>query len=266
MINYCLHCLYGSYIETVYSCIIGGGTSGHPSDSFDYRYFYSEDRKCDYTCGLARDAATSVIAQRKRGKFYEAAWINNTLRFYKNNPSALGIHVELICLACIADMGLDYGDIHIKPKIPTNFVGNLINLLDIIPSDPQQGFSQLYLPENPRFEDLDAVYIEYDDKSDTVHVVPMQVTINARHKDSEAFFYNKWDKWKSKFSEHELTSTFGWIVETGMDWSHMIEETRKTRQTTHVIQPAHKQAFIPLEKVHEPLAKELARVRKGMPW
>jgi hypothetical protein len=116
--------------------------------------------------------------------------------------------VELICLACIADMGLNYGDVHIKSKVPVNFVGNLDSLLDIIPSDPPLGFFQLYLPENSRFEDIDGVYIEYDHQLNTVHVVPMQVTINARHKDSETLFYNKWAKWKSKFSEHQAHLDF----------------------------------------------------------
>ena len=57
------------------------------------------------------------------------------LRFYENNPSALWMQVELICR--ITDMGLNSGDVHIKSKIPMNFIGNLNNLLVITPSNPQ---------------------------------------------------------------------------------------------------------------------------------
>jgi hypothetical protein len=226
----------------------------HPSDSFDHRYFFYcvEDRNCDYTCGLAREAAKKVIAQRKHGIFYEYKWIS-TLRFYKNNPSALGIQVELICLSCIADMGLNFGDIHIKSQIPVKFAGNLDSLLDMIPSKLRRGFSQLYLLENPRFEDIGALHVEYDHQSNMVHVVPMRVTINSRHKDSEALFYNKWSKWESKFSEYKLTSTFAWIVETEILWQKITTQTK----------PKHMQAVIPLVNVHEALAKELAWIRKG---
>jgi len=45
---------------------------------------------------------------------------------------------------------------------------DLNSLLDMIPN-PQRGFFQLYLPENPRFEDIDGAYIEYDHRSNTVH-------------------------------------------------------------------------------------------------
>ena len=160
-------------------------------------------------------------------------------------------------------MGVNHGDIHIKSKIPVRFVGNLDSLLDIIPSDPPPGFFQLYVPENPRFEDIDGVYVEYNHKSDTVHVIPMQVTINARHKDSETLFYNKWAKWKSKFFKHKLTSTFAWIVETEIFWEEVKQTTRETRQVTQVITPNHMSASIPLVKVHLPLANELARIRKA---
>ena len=173
--------------------------------------------------------------------------------------------MELICLACITDMGLNYGGVHIEPKVPVIFMNNLDSLLDIIPSTPQRDFCQLYLPMNSRFEDIDAAYIEYDHRSNTVHVVPMQITINGRHKDSEALFYNKWAKWKSKFSQYKLISTFAWIVATEIYWAKIVERTRQTRQTTEVITPEHMLAVIPLVNVHEPLAKELERVRKNTP-
>jgi len=182
----------------------------------------------------------------------------SSLRFYKNNPSALGMQVELICLACITNMGLNYGDVHINPKVSKNFVGNL---LDVVPSNLQRGFSQLYLPENSRFEDINALYVEYDHRSNTTHMVPMQVTIDGHHKDSEALFYDKWAKWKSKFSRYHLTSTFVWIVETEIYWAEIMAQTRQTRETTQVITPNYKQAVIPLVNVYEPLGKELARLR-----
>ena len=85
-----------------------------------------------------------------------------------------------------------------------NFVANFNSLLDVIPSNPQPGFSQLYLPENSRFEDIDALFIEYNHQLNMVHVVPMQVTINVCHKDSEALFYNKWVMWQSNMRSPRL--------------------------------------------------------------
>jgi len=43
--------------------------------------------------------------------------------------------------------------------------------------------------------------------------VSIQVTINKHHKNLELLFYQKWDKWKAKFSEYTLDTTFMWIME-----------------------------------------------------
>jgi len=238
------------------------------SQSYDYRYFYANDYKGECTCGIARQAAAKLVAQRKLGKFYESDWIN-TLEIYKDNPSALGFQVELICLSCIADMGLTYGKVNIKPVTPTWFAGNLDDLIGQIPAALEPGFSRLYFPLNPRFEDIDAAYVTYNAESNTLTVVAIQITISKNHKDSESLFYQKWDKWKQRFGRYNLNTTFLWIVENETSWKTVMMKQIKTRNNLYEM-PEHGRAYITALKLYEPLGRELDRIRamrlKGEQW
>jgi len=228
--------------------------------SFDYRYFHAKAYKGEHTCGIARQVAAKLVAQKTIGKFYQYEWIS-TLHLYKDNPSALGFQVELICLSFIADVGIDYGGVTIRPMTPTWFPGDLDDLLEIIPI-AIESFSRLYFPLKYQFQDIDAAYVEYDADSNTLTVIPIQVTISKRHKDSEAPFYHKWSKWVKKFSHYNLTTTFLWIIENDLSWRTIKEQNMKTRNTLYEM-PQHKQASITALKLHEPLGKELVRIRTG---
>jgi hypothetical protein len=141
------------------------------------------------------------------------------------------------------------------PEVPTWFRGNkLDDLLNAIPpSDP----SELYLPLNPQFEDFDAIALEYDKKTNTLHVIPIQVTISKRHKDSEALFYHKWKKWESRFPGIKLHSTFIWIVEDTKSTTTIKGEVRNTRQRSRL----SCETMFSAEDVHKPLGEALKRIR-----
>jgi len=229
-------------------------------NSFDYQYFYQNDSDFGLcTCGLARDAAATVIAQKKHSKLYDPVWISN-LHLYKDRPSALGFLVELTCLSCIADFGLNFGDIHLKSTAPIIFYGNLEDLRNQIPSNLSMDFSAFYIPHNPQFEDIDALYFQYKHQSNVATVIPIQVTISKRHTDSEWFFYKSWDSWKTRFHNYTLTTTFVWIVENKISWDKVDAITLATRQSTLRL-PDHHRAAIPVGNLHQGLGTKLAEIR-----
>jgi hypothetical protein len=199
-----------------------------------------------------------IIAKWKISRFYEPKWIDSLLIF-KDNPSTLGFQVEKVCLGCIVDIGLNYAGKHMGPKVPTWFRGNkLDDLFNAIPSSDPSG---LYLPLNPQFEDLDALALEYDKKTNTLHVIPIQVMISKRHKDSEALFYHKWKKWESRFPGIKLCSTFIWIVEDTKSTTAIKGEVGNTRTTKQTKSRDHVQVYLSAEDVHKPLGEALKRIR-----
>ena len=207
---------------------------------------------------MAREVAAVLIAKWKFSRFYEPKWIDS-LHTFKDNPSTLGYQVEKICLACIASIGLNYDGKSTKPQAPIWFRGrNLDALLDAIsPTDP----SGLYLPSHPQFEDIDALILEYNHTAKTLNVIPIQVTINKKHKDSETLFYNKWKKLALKFPGITLTSTFIWITELTKSSKTITEEVRETRTMLQMKKQTHQQVFLAAEDVHKPLAEALERIR-----
>jgi len=166
-------------------------------------------------------------------------------------------------------MGLTYGKVNIKPVTPTWFAGNLDDLIGQIPAALEPGFSRLYFPLNPRFEDIDAAYVTYNAESNTLTVVAIQITISKNHKDSESLFYQKWDKWKQRFGRYNLNTTFLWIVENETSWKTVMMKQIKTRNNLYEM-PEHGRAYITALKLYEPLGRELDRIRamrlKGEQW
>ena len=124
-----------------------------------------------------------------------------------------------------------------NPKVPTWFCSNNLDaLLAAIPSSDSSG---LYLPLNPQFENIDALVLEYNQKANTLNVMPIQVTIGKRHKDSETLFYNKWKKWGLRFPGIMLNSMFIWIVEQMKLSTTIKEDVQKTRTMLQVKMQIH---------------------------
>jgi hypothetical protein len=49
---------------------------------------------------------------------------------------------------------------------------------------------KLFIPANPFFKDIDALYLKVDVEKKMALVVPIQVTVFKTHKNSEVAFYS----------------------------------------------------------------------------
>ncbi len=106
------------------------------------------------------------------------------------------------CLSCIADFGINFGDFQLKSTVPTMLHGDIDDLLKQIPSSLSMDFSAFYIPHNPQFEDIDALYFQYKHQSKAATVIQIQITISKHHTDSEWFFYKNWNNWKTRLSNY----------------------------------------------------------------
>jgi hypothetical protein len=93
-------------------------------------------------------------------------------------------------------------------------------------------------------------------------IVPIQISINPFHKDSEACFYAGWQQWVKHFEDYTLSSTFVRIVEHDCSSKIIDEHLRALRDGTQLIAPQYEQMYITMGDVYGPLGERLqARAR-----
>jgi len=228
------------------------------AECFDHRYFWQDEGTgcCYYTCGLAREGGAIAIRKVKPDKFLTDTWFN-TLDAFEDNPVVVGFIVEQTCLSAMSSLGLNIRDLHWNPLKPKIFSGDLLYAISLETSQA------LYIPDQWNYKDIDALYVYIDKKTKTILIVPIQISINPLHKDSEACFYAGWQRWMKHFEGYTLSSTFLWIVEHDRSWKIVDEQLRAIRGTTQLIAPQHKQMHVTVGDVYPPLGERLeARARR----
>jgi len=224
---------------------------------FDHRYFWKDEttRRCHYTCGLAREGGAIIIRNAKPDQFLDEIWFNS-LEFFEDNPAVVGFIVEQTCLSVLSSMGFRHGGLQWNPVKSKIFTGNILDSISPAAS------KTLFIPDRWNYKDIDALYLSVDKKK-TALIVPIQISINPFHKDSEALFYVEWDRWAKRFEGYTLSSTFLWIVEHKRSFKIVEEQLRSLRSGTRSIAPQHKQIFVTAGDVYKPLGERLeARYRR----
>jgi hypothetical protein len=243
------------YLQNLFNCLVCHQSYGEDK-WFDLRYFYRDDTfVCHCTCGLAREAAARVLRKAAPGKFLSDDWVES-LATYADNPSVIGFIVQQACLTAISEHGFHHGNVEWSSVTATIFETDLIQQL------PRTTTSAFLVPADPNFKYIDALFIKVDEKSKTVFLAPIQVTINERHSNSEILFYEHfWRRIEALFDGYILSSTFIWIVERGRSLDVIDEQRRELRSGPKVIIPVHDRLVIKIEDVHQKLGEHLARAR-----
>jgi hypothetical protein len=179
----------------------------------------------------------------------------------QRKPSVNGCTVEQSCLSAIESLGLHYGKLHWEPIRATTFDGDIVDCLPIGDKDSRS----LFIPDDPFFKHIDALYLTIDVKAKTVFVAPIQVTISKRpkHQKSEPLFYAKWAQWQEHYRGFRISTTFVWIVDDIPSWQHVEGKWRNVRSGVHVVDPTRESVSIPLANVYPPLADILAGTLSG---
>lgn len=209
------------------------------------------------TCGLARQAAVTLIRRASPGLLGDDTWLM-ALRTFKDNPSVVGFLVEQACLSAISRTGFNHGSINWKSFASTIFQG------DLIQSIPTGNCEKFFIPQNPFFRDIDALYLKVDDEKKTALVVPIQITTADEHADSEAKFYSRWPTWLDRFDGYEVKTAFVWIVENCHSWEVKEEDIKTTRSCSILVYPKHERMVITVAEVSPTLGKSLASIRQRL--
>lgn len=226
-------------------------------ECFDHRYFWQDEKtkRCHYTCGLAREGGATAIRKVTPDKFLSDTWLN-ALDAFEDNPVVVGFIVEQTCLSAISSHGFNIRRLHWKPLKPKIFDGDILDAISL------EASQALYIPDRWNYKDIDALYLCIDKQKKTVLIVPIQISINPLHKDSEACFYADWERWVKRFKGYTLSSTFVWIVEHDRSWKIVDEQSRDLRGGMQSIVPLHEQMHVTVVDVYRPLGERLAQARQ----
>jgi hypothetical protein len=162
--------------------------------------------------------------------------------------------VEQTCLSAMSSIGFNYGDLHWNSVKSEIISGGILDALDEISLATSE---TLYIPDRWNYKDIDALYLSVDKRKKTALIVPIQISINPSHKDSETLFYADWARWKNCFQGYTLSSTFVWIVEHKRSRNIVEEQLRSLRGGAQVIAPQHKQMHVPVSDVYKRLGEQL---------
>ena len=196
-------------------------------------------------------AAAAILRKGQPGRLFDKEWLS-ALRTFKNNSSVVGFMVEQACLSIISEMGFLHGG-----SVPaTIFKGDLIQSVHL---GDQNTF---FVPEDPYFKDIDALFLRIHEPSKMVLVVPFQITINKKHKDSEAAFYSGWARWKALLEGYKVQTCFVWITEDDQSWEELEAESRMTRSGQQEVSPPHMRLRVPVKALHPVLGAELSAIRR----
>lgn len=246
------------YISGLYGCLTATTVRNLSKESFDYRYFYASDAQIGrVTCGLAREAATGILRRVLPDKLFGKEWLSS-LRSFKDDGSIVGFMAEQACLSTISEHGFNHGDLHWESVPVTIFKGDVIKAVHL---GHQNTF---FVPEDPDFKSIDALFLRVDEQNKTALVVPVQITINKGRKNLESAFYSGWTRWKTLFEGYEVRSCFVWIVEDDQSWEALETEGRKTRSDQKEVAPSHTRLCVRVETLHPVLGAELSAIRRPL--
>ncbi len=220
----------------------------------DHRYFYVENDYGRYTCGLARQGIVAFLRMHaEEGVFLGSEWYL-ALKAFKNNPSVIGFTVEQMVISRIASRGLRWGDNNeIPPTKITTFHGNIMFSKDMP--------STYYVPLKFNLKAVDAIYVEVNERQNTVTVVAIQITVAKRHRDSLADFFAQWEQWTDSLKDFTITPIFLWIVEGTRGRADVEEKLREMRTGQKTLWPKHVTHWVSIDQVDKNLADTLAQIR-----
>jgi hypothetical protein len=218
----------------------------------DHRYFYRDNQRGNYTCGLVRDAVANKLLELEIN-FADTDFLNS-LDTFINTRAMVGFLIEHAVLSSIKSKGLAIGE----------DIGKSMELRLITePSDTKTDItdnSVLYRPEKSNFKAIDGMIVLIEPIENAAEggkqklfMFPLQITVADSHKDSHAMFFKDYTKWTRGLSEFDVEIQFLWIT------------PERDETLFHPIKgklPAHKERFIPLVDVNPAIWRKYQNAKK----
>jgi hypothetical protein len=231
----------------------------------DGRCFYATRNqigKC--TSGLVRNVMAAFLREHAGGdRFLKQQWCRMVV-LVGENSSALGFFVRQVLFSIIEKEGMVMRGVKV-PGIVTVKFGTLPQLAEDASRSPV-----LYIPNAWNYAAIDAVIIAVDvvGGKKVLEIMPVQITINDRHGDSEADFFRQWDEFLATVGESsfdEVRPIFLWIVEDPATFPRKDEmvpsKTRSTRNARYT-SPPYERKVRSVKEVSEKVGNKLEMARK----
>jgi hypothetical protein len=195
-----------------------------------------------------------VLRQRSEdGAFLGEDW-HRALEAFKNNRSVVGFMVEQMIISTLASSGVNAGPLAIKAARITTFQGASTKLLN-------KDGHVYHVPLKFNLKAIDAIYVCVNTKKKTALVVPIQITVAKKHKDSVRAFFEDWATWSEALADFTITVHFVWIHDGERDRREVEAKLIKLRGRDVLQWPEHQVFFISVEQVDKDLAMTLEKIR-----
>jgi hypothetical protein len=251
--------MFFSYKEASYSCLTESALPmGCLDDVIDNRYFYTTE-------GIGR--ATSLIAKKALAnylrplcthtEFLSTQWYRS-VQMAGDNSVLLGFLIEQMLLSWVSGNGCPSAgqEFNIPPTktIPVQmFNGDY--------PEPTYDPLVLYVPTKFNFKAIDALLVHRDTAKKIATIVPIQITLQENHSDSEAGFFNHWAAWSALFPGDTVNAKFLWIKETLRAIDKITEVEAKYR-ASRLVYPAYCRIFKTVADISPELGEKLQQARQ----
>jgi hypothetical protein len=194
------------FCETTYKFLTGKRVLGTQLFLQNHRYQYRDDDGTHIVCGIAREAMAAAVRTGIPHLGMEDSWRDAFFQ-QRNNPSVLSFLVKQRLISTIASDGLELMD---EVTIPSTPISSFLD--DTVPLTK----TCFLVPTKPNCLAVDCVYVNLDIEKCIATIIPVQITIAKNHSDSEAKFFQTWDKWTLGLeSAFTIRVVFLWIKEAG---------------------------------------------------
>jgi hypothetical protein len=213
--------------------------SGKFNDLIDHRYFYRDNGRGNYTCGLVRKAVGDQLLGQNIN-FADTGFLSSLARFI-DNLSVVRFMIEYTVLSSIRLHGLSIG-LGIETAMELRVLRKPLEFNDDSTDSPV-----LYRPQNSNFPAIDGIILfikdgEIKKEKKKLLICPLQITVALNtHKDSREQFFKEHGQWVRDISKFDVEVHFLWITPTyrgiktypaGPEW------------------PQHQERYIPLKEVN----------------
>jgi len=166
------------------TCVLEGGVSGADGPCLDNRYFYTAGGLGQCRSGLVRRAMTAFLRGHAGEDLFVSQQSYNMIEYVGFDVSMLGFFIQQGILSTMENEGMSLNGVKQQFEVTATF--------DKIPKIPRDegNSSVLYIPHAWNYCSIDAnIFSLSGTEPRILSVRPIQISINQRHKNSEASFF-----------------------------------------------------------------------------
>ena len=248
------------------NCLTNDNVSHAERASIDNRYFYITGENIGQcTSGLVRDTIAVFLRKHTGGEtFLKKQWYN-MVEYVGGNGSVLGFFVEQVILSGIEKEGMIMDGMKIPGMKSVGF-----RSLPKLPENQSES-PVLYIPDAYNYKAIDGMIVSVGtfDKQKVLEIMPIQITINQHHEDSERSFFRGWEDFFVKTlggSDYDILKiVFLWIVEDTDTFPRkdgMVEATTITTRNGTYSTPLYERKVRSVGYVSEMVGHKLRKARE----